>query len=313
MTPGLWTGMVASAGGLPVGSRGLFIGTTVRYVNIDVRSNASTFGTSRGGSACASATRCVLSGGGGTYGDYPNYIDYLTFATLGNYSAFGNLLRSAYAVRACSSPTRGVVGWGGLGPWGIDNLVKNMDYFTIATTGNSASFGNLSRTGCNGTAIGNATRGLFTFGRGYSGGYEYPNRQIDYISFATTGDSASFGNLYNSESLSLSRCASSTRVVWGSGYFEYIQGETNMYWLTNAMTYSTFATAGDSVNFGNMSRQKYATAGCSSATRGIFCGGYNGSYCSEIDEITIATTGNATSFGDLTVATAGDASAINFN
>ena len=40
-------------------------------------------------------------------------------------------------------------------------------------------------------------------------------------------------------------------------------------------------------------------AGCSSSTRGLFGGGYTNS--NVIDYVTIATTGNATDFGDLTV------------
>jgi hypothetical protein len=39
-----------------------------------------------------------------------------------------------------------------------------------------------------------------------------------------------------------------------------------------------------------------------SPTRGLFGGGYNGAYLNVIDYVTIATTGNATDFGDLTVA-----------
>ena len=39
-----------------------------------------------------------------------------------------------------------------------------------------------------------------------------------------------------------------------------------------------------------------------SVTRGVFAGGYGGSYSLVMDYITIATTGNATNFGNLTVA-----------
>ena len=43
-------------------------------------------------------------------------------------------------------------------------------------------------------------------------------------------------------------------------------------------------------------------AGCSSPTRGLFAGGYDPSYTNIIGFITIQSTGNATDFGDLTIA-----------
>ena len=43
-------------------------------------------------------------------------------------------------------------------------------------------------------------------------------------------------------------------------------------------------------------------AGCASSTRGIFAGGYTSSSLDVIQYVTILTTGNATDFGDLSVA-----------
>ena len=45
-----------------------------------------------------------------------------------------------------------------------------------------------------------------------------------------------------------------------------------------------------------------ASGACGDATRGIWGGGDNGSNLNTIDYVTIATTGNASDFGDLTVA-----------
>ena len=52
-------------------------------------------------------------------------------------------------------------------------------------------------------------------------------------------------------------------------------------------------------------------AACSSLVRGIFAGGSTGSYINEIQRFTIQTTGNASDFGDLTVARFGFAGCSN--
>ena len=64
----------------------------------------------------------------------------------------------------------------------------------------------------------------------------------------------------------------------------------------------TISTLGNTQVFGELSSQKYATAGLGSRVRGVFAGGSNPSTDAQdtIDFITIATLGNASDFGDLT-------------
>ena len=61
------------------------------------------------------------------------------------------------------------------------------------------------------------------------------------------------------------------------------------------------ASTGNANDFGNLSANNLNQihAGGSSSTRGIFAGGY---ITNNIEFITIATTGNSTDFGDMTVA-----------
>ena len=79
----------------------------------------------------------------------------------------------------------------------------------------------------------------------------------------------------------------------------------------NAIDYITIATPGNAGNFGNLTRSHYYISGTSNGSRGVFGGGWTDpvSYppsnsqqwaSKTIDYITIATTGNATDFGDLT-------------
>ena len=76
----------------------------------------------------------------------------------------------------------------------------------------------------------------------------------------------------------------------------------------NAIEYITIATLGNGTDFGDLTRQSGALDGngCASRTRGIISGGnlapQTNSSTNIIDYITIASTGDATNFGDLTLA-----------
>ena len=89
-----------------------------------------------------------------------------------------------------------------------------------------------------------------------------------------------------------------TRGVLGGGY--------NPSTWTNTIDYINISTTGDAVNFGDLTAARGDFSGTiSSRTRGCFAGGYFPSpqvRHNTIDYITIASTGNAADFGDLTVA-----------
>ena len=63
--------------------------------------------------------------------------------------------------------------------------------------------------------------------------------------------------------------------------------------------YITISTLGDSQIFGDLSSDKYATAGLGSKTRGVFAGGYNPSQLNTIEFVTFASLGDVTDFGDM--------------
>ena len=79
---------------------------------------------------------------------------------------------------------------------------------------------------------------------------------------------------------------------------------------TNMMQYLSIATTGDTGDFGDLTRKKYASyGGISSRTRGIMPGGYfynqpsgPGTYIDDIDAFTISIKSNAFDFGNLTQA-----------
>jgi hypothetical protein len=84
---------------------------------------------------------------------------------------------------------------------------------------------------------------------------------------------------------------------------------------TNVIQYVTISSTGNATDFGDLTTPTANFAGCSSSTRGIFSGGVPGilgaDYKNIISYVTIASTGNATSFGDLITFTGDHASDSN--
>ena len=65
------------------------------------------------------------------------------------------------------------------------------------------------------------------------------------------------------------------------------------------MTYFTFSSLGNGLNFGDLTTATDHVTGFDNSIRGIFGGGQAPTYVNTIEYITIATTGNAADFGDL--------------
>ena len=74
------------------------------------------------------------------------------------------------------------------------------------------------------------------------------------------------------------------------------------YARVNTMEYVTIATAGNAVDFGDLTKITGAPGCCSSATRGLIGSGNTQAAHDEIEAITIATQGNAVDIADLTQA-----------
>ena len=276
------------------------------YVTIGTPGNAADFGdltVGRGYIAGASDGQRGVFGGGRDYSStHPSpshvltdIIDYITISTTGNATDFGNLTVGRHALGSTGSGTRSVFK-GGSSTFGSPTPVSNvMDYITIVTTGNATDFGDLataSRQKSNGS-VSNGIRGLIASGFDSSGS---PINNIEYITIATTGNGTDFGDL-----TAVRRAVGSTS-DGSRGVFAGGSGPGT----GNEIEYVAIATTGNSVDFGDLTRQHYLLTGTSNGTRGVFGGGWQdpvpgGTYStSTIDYITIATTGNATDFGDLT-------------
>ena len=260
--------------------------------------------TSGGGSpgnTIPNAIRGVFAGGISALNE--NRMEYITIATLGNASIFGYLgARRAY-LAGVNSATRGVYGGGSR-----SSNLSLMEYITIATLGNAINFGDLITR--------NALAGVSSPTRGVFGGNSI---LMDYITIHLLGNSTNFGDLTQGRA-HLAGVSSGTRGVFAGGRIT-----PNIY--SHRMDYITIATIGNATTFGDLTPARgrwdhgrgylgggYLT-GISSDTRGVFGGGggssiswhrrrrrYSPNYTNILDYITIATIGNATDFGDLTVA-----------
>ena len=217
-----------------------------------------------------------------------NMLDFVNIPTLGNAVAFGALTNGNRQF-GCASQTRGL--WaGGYNP----STSNEITYITIASEGDSIDFGDLNEARRATSAASSSTRGVW-FG-GYSpagGGSSNRTNTIQYVQIATIGNAKDFGDL-TSTNVSSAAAASPTRCIFSGGYT-----------LPSGYEVITTASTGNATRFGDMLVPMARHAGCSNSTRGVFGAGRHvnpyGAINSALEYITIASEGNATFFGDITV------------
>ncbi len=171
----------------------------IDVITIATKGDANQFGDlsapAQGGGATSSSTRGVIALGRSPAGaNDTKILEFVTIMSDGNSQDFGNLSVVVYSSAATSNGIRGVFSGNNNGAAQADII----DFITIASKGDAQDFGNLSRassaSGSNNSmaATSNSIRGLF------AGGYlNAPSivNNIDFITIATTGNSADFGDL----------------------------------------------------------------------------------------------------------------------
>jgi len=242
--------------------------------------------------APAASARGLFGGGAQPFSTKLNLIEFITISTTGNAQDFGDLTVARGSIFGCSSNVRGVFA-GGVSP-SSDNTI---DFVTISTTGNAAGFGDLTTAAHNGSGASNSTRGVFALGN--AGAY---SNSIDFITIFTGGNGINFGDLTQSRDQGGS-CASVTRGLFAGGLITPTPA-TN---LTNIIDFVTISTTANATDFGDLlqggSNGIRRCGGLSNATRGLFAGGEStGAQSNIISFVTMATTGDAQDFGDLSAA-----------
>jgi hypothetical protein len=178
---------------------------------------------------------------------------------------------------------------------------NSIEYITISTTGNAKDFGDLTLLrqfiggGCS-----SSVRGIFEGGA--NPGTPNATDIIDYVTISATGNAFDFGDLIQERYYNGS-CSSSTRGVTGGGNNGNGFGSLSI----GSIEFTTIASLGNAVSFGNLTSARQQVGSCSSSTRGLFASGANvdgvpATRSNTIDYITIATQGDALDFGDLTIA-----------
>ena len=173
----------------------------LEYVTFAQTGNSVDFGDmitgGNAGSGFSSSTRGVYAMGSNN-ANYKNIIEFITISTTGNGTDFGDLSAAFIHRNAYSNATRGVFHSGYQYPTS-PNFSNNIEFVTIATTGNTVDFGDslLGGFGCGGSS---PTRGVAGGGyfqnapTGEVGGF---TNIIDKIEIATTGNAVDFGDTTN--------------------------------------------------------------------------------------------------------------------
>ena len=192
------------------------------------------------------------------YGGNTNVIEYIEIATTGNAKDFGDSSQVKRAVGSgCASPTRGVFGGGFTG--NLAAITATIDFVTIPTLGDATDFGDLTGQRTNLSGCSNSIRGVFIGGMTGTSPYTYLNT-IEYVTIATTGNSANFGDLSTTNRDNYA-CASPTRGVAAGRY----DGSTRY----NVIEYIIINTEGNSVDFGDLTGNRAAGGACSNAHGGL--------------------------------------------
>ncbi len=183
------------------GGSGTYL-NTIEFVTIANVANSIDFGDlTRAGSfinALGNETRGIWAGGydvdtkpATNIGQ--NTIDYVTIATAGNAADFGDMVRqdgssdTTFSKFSTANSTRGLIAGG----YNSSGEQDEITYITIATTGNSTYFGDLTAVSAfGGSGASSSTRGILTVG-----GTPGPHNRIDFVTIATTGNATDFGDL----------------------------------------------------------------------------------------------------------------------
>tara|TARA_B100000579_G_scaffold414789_1_gene408756 strand:- start:85 stop:1050 length:966 start_codon:yes stop_codon:yes gene_type:complete len=220
--------------------------------------------------------------------DNINSLEYFNIQTTGNAVDFGDRsVAMNQGLATVASSTRGVMMGGRAYNYptpGAVTITDTIDYVTIANTGNATDFGNLIHgAGYIHAAGSNSTRGVL---------FRSSDGDMEYVTIATTGNSVDTGSDSTVGRNTFSGFASPTRCFWAGG------ANPSGGAAIGSIDYLEISSLGVPQDFGDLTFTGH-NQGAASNTRGIiFTGGFPTATSNVINYITMATTGNATDFGD---------------
>ena len=189
-TRGLWMGGTTNATSVS-GSQNV-----IQYVTIASTGNAIDFGDMIAAISTSatfnSPTRAIAAGGyQPTPGARTDTIQYITTSTLGNSADFGDLSTTAgfnNSMQGCNA-VRAVMALGNVTGSGTQ-CVNTVEFFTMATLGNSLDFGDVSTASEFLSAASSPTRCVWHINAGQGGDGD----KLEYVQIMTTGNGVDFGD-----------------------------------------------------------------------------------------------------------------------
>ena len=171
-----------------------------------------------------------------------------------------------------------------------------LDFVDISTLANATDFGDLSIVCRFNGAMNSSTRGVIQLGGQETS--STPLEEIEYVTIASEGNSADFGDASQTRNNGIMSASNATRGINGGGY----NSQSASY--VAQVDYITIASQGDGQDFGDLSIARYGVSGLGSPTRALALGGaegIQGDRSNHIDYRAIASLGDFVDFGDLNV------------
>ena len=283
------SGRAITGGGLSPGNTAY---PDVDLITIPTLGNAVKFGqlhterTSHG--ACSSSTRGIFLGGNPDN----DATEYYTLASSGNGIDFGNLTSTGRRYTSSfSSSTRGFSAGGKDDP----AVTNEIDYCEIAQLNTWLDFGDLTVAALYWSGLSSPTRGFTLVA-------DDPAAQtINMVTMASKGNAIDFGNQSKTGGYQAA-AANSVRGLWAGGYASAPRIDDGR---SSSIEAITMASQGTTQYFGDLaSASSEYGDGSSTSTRAVFSIGKIGttssSMVNNIDYVTIASSGTASDFGDMT-------------
>ena len=245
------------------------------------------------GGTAASKTRGIRAGG--TISGSPpasthtDTIDFITMAQQSNATDFGNLTQHSLSFGASTggSETRGIFMFSMAASSPTRTVVDTIEFVTIASTGNSLDFGNLTAASQTHQCSSSPTRTLK-----YGGFNPSRSKGIEFITTASTGNAQNFGELTRACGRA-GVCGNATRGIYAGG--------EDAAALTTEAEKIEYATLGNAVEFGSVvgTDREYGSA-VSTPVRGVWSGGGPNPITNTLTYQALATKGTGIDFGDMT-------------
>jgi len=298
---GMWGGtqgaLQQSAGGGPepggnesyYGGYGFLIdGANQSFWNLSSSSNATNFGTmstprtdgssTAGGTTAGESNRGIFAGGDASAAS--ESIGYVAASgSPADASNFGDLSPSRASPAACSNGLRACIGGGA-------PQTNDIQYVTVASTGNSTEFGDLTQGRSGIDSISGGTRGVWA--QGQSPHFDV----IDYVVIATTGNATDFGDTTGGRTFG---CGTNSDPGSGQNRGVFMAGYSG---VNDKVDYITISTTGNATDWGELANgHGYRCGGGSNGTTGFCAGGNPGG--SAMSYLTIDTAGSSSNAGTL--------------